>query len=192
VGKSLGEARIAMVGMGAANVATDRLLKQAGVSPGQVVACDRKGILHPGRTDLEAAQHEFTDKWRVCSESNADRATGGIAEALRGADACLAFSQPGPLTIRPDSVRDGTTGIVFDAPIPCPKSGRLPREAEPLSATGRSISPIRSIIRWFFPACSAASSMRATKITDRMMLAAMHELLLPLGQAASPTAFCLR
>ena len=66
VGRRLSEARIAMIGMGAANVAAYRLLKKAGIDPVAVIACDRQGILHRGRSDIEAAQTEFADKWRVC------------------------------------------------------------------------------------------------------------------------------
>jgi len=180
VGKSLGEVRIAMVGMGAANVATYRLLTQVGVSPGQIVGCDRQGILHPGRTDLEAAQQEVTDKWRVCSESNADRVTGGIAEALRGADACLAFSQPGPQTIRPEWVRAmAQRAIVFACANPVPEIWpTAAREAgAAIVATGRSDFPNQVNNSLVFPGMfRGVLDVRATKITDRMMLAAMHEL----------------
>lgn len=186
VGKSLGEVRIAMVGMGAANVATYRLLTQVGVSPKQIVACDRTGILHSGRTDLEAAQQEFTDKWRVCSESNVDRVTGGIAEALRGADACLAFSQPGPHTIRPEWVRAmAERAIVFACANPVPEIWpAAAREAgAAIVATGRSDFPNQVNNSLVFPGMfRGVLDVRATKITDRMMLAAMHEL----GAAAEP------
>jgi malate dehydrogenase (oxaloacetate-decarboxylating) len=180
VGKSHDEVRIAMVGMGAANVATYRLLTQVGVSPGQIVGCDRKGILHSGRTDLEAAQQEFTDKWRVCSESNADRVTGGIAEALRGADACLAFSQPGPQTIRSEWVRAmARQAIVFACANPVPEIWpTAAREAgAAVVATGRSDFPNQVNNSLVFPGMfRGVLDVRATKITDRMMLAAMHEL----------------
>lgn len=180
VGKSLAEVRIAMVGMGAANVATYRLLKLVGVSPGQIVGCDRKGTLHSGRTDLEAAQHEFADKWRVCAESNADRVTGGIAEALRGADACLAFSEPGPQTIRPEWIRAmARQAIVFACANPVPEI--LPKAAREagaaIVATGRSDFPNQVNNSLVFPGMfRGVLDVRATKITDRMMLAAMHEL----------------
>jgi len=69
VGKDLGRIRIAMVGMGAANVAGYRLLTASGVEPGAIVACDRTGILHRQRHDIEADQARFPDKWRVCRET---------------------------------------------------------------------------------------------------------------------------
>ncbi|MCK4451766.1 MAG: NADP-dependent malic enzyme, partial [Anaerolineae bacterium] len=54
VGKEMGKIKIAMVGVGAANVATLRLLIASGVQWGNVIACDSKGILHPEREDIEA------------------------------------------------------------------------------------------------------------------------------------------
>jgi malate dehydrogenase (oxaloacetate-decarboxylating) len=46
VGKALGQVKITMIGMGAANVATYRLLEAAGADPAAVIACDSKGVLH--------------------------------------------------------------------------------------------------------------------------------------------------
>ena len=48
VGKAIGDIRIAMVGVGAANVAAYRLLKAAGIQPEAVIACDSRGTLHRG------------------------------------------------------------------------------------------------------------------------------------------------
>lgn len=36
------------------------------------------------------------DKWRFCEQSNAEDVTGGIAEAMGGADVVAAFSAPQP------------------------------------------------------------------------------------------------
>src|SRR5579883_3207753 len=66
VGKALGLVKIALIGMGAANVATYRLLKAAGADPAAIIACDSRGVLHKDRHDIEERQAEFTDKWRVC------------------------------------------------------------------------------------------------------------------------------
>ncbi|HSH43639.1 MAG TPA: malic enzyme-like NAD(P)-binding protein, partial [Arenicellales bacterium] len=60
-GKRLEDARIALVGMGAANVAVYRLLTAAGADPGGIVACDTGGVLHPGRGDIEAQSSLFVD-----------------------------------------------------------------------------------------------------------------------------------
>jgi malate dehydrogenase (oxaloacetate-decarboxylating) len=122
VGKRLEDATIAMVGMGAANVSTTRLLLAAGVPIGNLVGVDSKGILHPGRTDVEKRQDEFTTKWRLCRESNAARRRGGIADALAGADVCLAFSTSAPGTIQPGWIRRmAPRAIVFACANPMPE-----------------------------------------------------------------------
>jgi len=76
VGKDLRWIKIAMIGMGAANVASYRLLKARGVDLAGIVACDSKGTLHRGRADIEERQAEFSDKWRVCVETNSERVVG--------------------------------------------------------------------------------------------------------------------
>ena len=70
VHKDISTIRIAMIGMGAANVAVYRLLKASGIDPGRVIACDRQGILHRRRRDIEGLQQEYVDKWQVCLETN--------------------------------------------------------------------------------------------------------------------------
>jgi malate dehydrogenase (oxaloacetate-decarboxylating) len=48
VGKSLDAVNVAMIGMGAANVANYRLLKAAGADPARIIAADVRGTLHRG------------------------------------------------------------------------------------------------------------------------------------------------
>ncbi|MCW5771848.1 MAG: NADP-dependent malic enzyme, partial [Rhodospirillaceae bacterium] len=100
-GRVLADARIVLVGTGAANVATYRLLTLRGADPRKIVACDSTGILHPGRTDIAGRREAYPEKWRLCTDTNGEGRTGGIADALAGADACLAFSTPGPGVIAP-------------------------------------------------------------------------------------------
>ena len=142
VGKELRSVRIAMIGMGAANVATYRLLKSAGIAPRLVIACDSKGILHEGREDIQRQQGQFLEKWQVCTETNGDRVIGSIAEALRGADVCIAFSQSGPGVIRPSWI--GTMArdaIVLACANPVPEI--WPWEAkEPARASWRRAAAI--------------------------------------------------
>jgi malate dehydrogenase (oxaloacetate-decarboxylating) len=68
-GKTIGSVKIAMIGMGAANVATYWLLKMYGVNPVQIVACDSQGTLHWNREDLKQRQTEFREKGMVCREN---------------------------------------------------------------------------------------------------------------------------
>jgi len=182
VGKDVDRVKIAMIGMGAANVATYRLLKAAGVDPAGVIACDSKGVLHKGRGDIEARAEEFAEKWRVCLETNAEGVRGGIAEALRGADVCLAFSRSGPGTIRPEWVKGmNLNAIVFACANPTPEI--WPRDAREAGArivgTGRSDAPNQINNSLVFPAIFRGTlDVRARTISDEMAIAAARELAL--------------
>ena len=180
VGKEIGKIKIAMVGVGAANVATYRLLKASGVDLGGIVACDSRGALHPGRGDIEERQEEFADKWRICNETNAEQIVGGVAEAMRGADVMIAFSRPGPGTIKPEWVAGmAKDAMVFPCANPIPEI--WPWEAKEAGArivgTGRSDFPNQLNNSLGFPGIFRGTlDVRAKTITDEMALAAAHEL----------------
>jgi malate dehydrogenase (oxaloacetate-decarboxylating) len=180
VGKDIGGIKTAMIGMGAANVATYRILRASGLSPDGVVACDTTGTLHRKRRDLEEKQEEFPDKWRVCRETNADGVAGGIPEALEGADVCIAFSRSGPGVIRPEWVRTmAKDPIVFACANPVPEI--WPWEAREagarIVATGRSDFPNQLNNSLGFPGIfRGVLDVRARTITDEMAMAAASEL----------------
>ena len=180
VGKRFDAVRIAMVGVGAANVAVYRLLTACGVDPAGIVACDTGGTLHRGRKDLEERQADLSDKWRICCDSNADRVDGGIAEALRGADVCIALSTPGPGIVRPEWIMEmAPDAIVFACANPVPEV--WPDEAREagarIVATGRCDLPNQVNNSLAFPGIfRGALDVRARKISDGMAIAAAHEL----------------
>ncbi|MBW2509986.1 MAG: NADP-dependent malic enzyme [Deltaproteobacteria bacterium] len=180
VGKRLESVRIAMVGVGAANVAVYRLLTACGLDPAAVVACDTRGTLHPGRSDLERRKAELRDKWRICCDSNADGVVGGIAEALRGADVCIALSAPGPGVIQPQWVGEmAPDAIVFACANPVPEI--WPEEARAAGArvvaTGRCDFPNQVNNSLAFPGIFRGTlDVRARKISDGMAIAAAREL----------------
>ena len=180
VGKDLHRIKIAMIGMGAANVAVYRILRASGVDPQGIVACDVHGTLHRGRHDVEMEQAEYADKWRVCRETNPDHITGGNAEALRSADVCIAFSASGPEVIRPEWVRTmATDAIVFACANPVPEIwpwDALEAGAR-IVATGRSDFPNQINNSLGFPGIFRGTlDVRARTITDGMALAAAREL----------------
>jgi malate dehydrogenase (oxaloacetate-decarboxylating) len=180
VGKEMSRIKVALVGLGAAGVATYRLLKAGGLDPAGVVACDRGGTLHKGRHDIEGRQEAFRDKWRVCNETNAEGVAGGIAEALCGADVCIALAAPGPGVIRPEWVRRmARRAVVFACANPVPEI--WPWEAREAGAcvigTGRGDFPNQVNNSLGFPAIfRGALDVRARTITDEMALAAASEL----------------
>jgi malate dehydrogenase (oxaloacetate-decarboxylating) len=178
VGKKLTEMKVAMIGAGAANIAIARVLVSAGVTKGNIVMTDRKGTLHPGRTDIDPG-HDPT-KWDMAINSNAESIEGGHREALLGADACIAASQPGPGTIKPEDVAVmADKSIVFATANPIPEI--WPWEAKEagayIVATGRSDFPNQVNNSLGFPGIFRGTlDVRATTITDEMVLAAAYEL----------------
>jgi len=177
VGKSLPEAKIAMVGAEASNICIARVLMTAGVTPGNIIMCDSKGTLHPGRTELK---DRYKEKWEMCQKTNKDRVEGGSAEAMKGADVLIALSTPGPDTIKPDWVSDmATDAIVFACANPVPEI--WPWDAKDagakIVATGRSDFPNQVNNSLGFPGIFRGTlDVRARTITDEMCIAAAHEL----------------
>ena len=180
VGKAPGSVRIAMIGIGAANVAAYRLLQAYGINPAQIVACDSQGILNRDRADLGAAREEYPDKWRVCEASNRENRSGGIAEALVGADVCIAFSISHANLIRPEWIESmNTDAIVFACANPTPEI--WPWDAQSAGArvvaTGRGDFPNQLNNSLSFPGIfRGVLDVRASAITDEMAIAAANEL----------------
>ncbi len=179
VGKPLAQVKIAMLGMGAANVASYRLLKAAGAVPGAIIACDERGILHSGRRDLET-QAASAPQWDICCESNAEGGVGGAAEAIRGADVLIAFSRPGPDTVHSAWIETmARDAIVIAGANPTPEI--WPAAAHAAGArivgTGRSDFPNQVNNALAFPGIfRGVLDVQARTITDGMAVAAALEL----------------
>jgi malate dehydrogenase (oxaloacetate-decarboxylating) len=180
VGKELHSLKVAMIGMGAANVPTYRLLKASGVDPTGIVACDSKGTLHRGRRDIEAEQGGFRDKWQVCCESNSENVIGGIGEALRGADVCIAFSRPGPNVIRPQWINGMAEDAVVLAcanPVPEIWPWEAAEAGARIVATGRGDFPNQVNNSLGFPGIfRGVLDVRARTVSDEMAMAAAEAL----------------
>jgi len=186
VGKRMEDLRVALVGVGAVNVATLPLLLACGVPFANVVACDSKGILHPERKDIERRKDEFAGKWWICQHSNADgrrgQAGGGhpIAETMRDADLCIAASRPGPGRILPGWVEAmAEDAILFALANPIPEI--WPWEARESGArivgTSRGDFPNQINNSLVFPGIfRGVLDVRASTITDEMAIAAAGEI----------------
>ncbi|MCC6367797.1 MAG: NADP-dependent malic enzyme [Bryobacterales bacterium] len=179
-GRQMRSARIAMIGMGAANFATYRLLKAYGVDPAQIIACDSQGTLHRNRVDLERQQQEYREKWMVCEETNPERVAGGIQQTLRGADVCIAFTRPLPGLIEAEWIRGmARDAIVFACANPAPEiwPSDAHRAGARIVATGRGDFPNQLNNSLVFPGIFRGTlDARASTITDGMTIAAALEL----------------
>ncbi len=180
VNKRIDQVQIAMIGMGAANVAVYRLIKARGVDISRIVACDSTGTLHKGRKDIEEKQEEYADKWAICNETNQTQIQGGIAEALRGSDVCVAFSCPGPGVIEPEWVGlMANDAVVFACANPVPEI--WPWQARDagarIVATGRGDLPNQLNNSLAFPGIfRGVLDICASTVTDEMAVAAATEL----------------
>jgi malate dehydrogenase (oxaloacetate-decarboxylating) len=180
VGKDMDTALVSMVGAGAANIAIARVLIAAGIQQKNIIMADSKGILHSSRKDLELEKDHNPEKWQMCLQSNAEGRIGGLAEALKDTDICLAASKPGPGTIKKEWVSTmAHDSILFATANPIPEI--WPWEAEEagarIIATGRSDFPNQINNSLGFPGIFRGTlDVRAETITDEMCIAAAYEL----------------
>lgn len=177
VGKKMNQASIAMIGAGAANISIARVLVATGVDVRNIIMVDSKGILHSGRTDLE---EKFPEKWAMAKQSNGEGKTGGIKEAMKGADLVIGASRPGPDVITKDMVKGmADDAVVFATANPIPEI--WPWDAKEagarIVATGRSDFPNQINNSLGFPGIfRGALDVRAKTITDEMCIAAALEI----------------
>ena len=189
VGKAIEEASIVFVGAGAANVACARLIFGRGAEPENCRMLDSRGLLGTFREDIFKRRIEFREKWQLCQITNKEGRTGGIEEALSGADVVIALAEPGPGVIHPDWIRSmAKDPIVFACSNPTPEI--WPWEAfeagATVVATGRSDFPNQVNNSLCFPGIfRGALDVRARTITDEMCFAAADALVDFLGHTAS-------
>jgi len=180
VGKKKEDAKLAVNGIGAANVAILRVLFADGFKPANTIVVDSKAILHTGRTDLEEKQQENPYKWDLCQRTNPEKRSGDIAEALKGADVCISLSKSGPGVILPEWVKGmAKDAILFACANPIPEI--WPWEAQEagvrIIATGRSDFPNQVNNSIGFPGIFRGTlDVKAKTITDEMCITAAHEL----------------
>ena len=180
VGRRIDDVEIAFIGSGAANVAISRLIFTYGADPAKCRIVDSKGILHKGRSDVEAVKDQWVDKWKYCNITNAEQRTGSIEDALKGAHVCIALSKQGPDTIDKEWIRGmAHDPVVFLCANPIPEM--WPWDAKEAGAavvaTGRSDFPNQVNNSVGFPGIFRGTlDVRAKTITDEMCIAAAEEL----------------
>jgi malate dehydrogenase (oxaloacetate-decarboxylating) len=180
VDKPLKDMRIAFIGAGAANIACSRLIFAYGADPSNCLMVDTKGILGKHRRDVYMRRADYVQKWHLCQITNGEELQGDAEMALRGADAVIALSMPGPGTLKPEWVRQmAKDAIVFACANPIPEI--WPWEAEEAGAlvfaTGRSDFPNQVNNSLGFPGIfRGALDVRATTITDEMAIVASETL----------------
>src|SRR5438874_791821 len=177
VGKKMKDSMICMLGAGAASIAVARIIVEAGVNPRNITMVDSKGILSKDRTDLS---EDFKAKWDMALKTNREGRTGGLSEAIKGADALLAMSSSGPGVVSGKLIETmNDEAIVFACANPIPEV--WPWEAKEagakIVATGRSDFPNQVNNSLGFPGIFRGTlDVRAKMISDEMCIAAAKEL----------------
>ncbi len=174
VDKRLRDVRIVVLGVGAAGVAILKILLAEGAR--DIVAVDKEGILVAGDPDLDS-----TRAW-VARNTNPRHLTGGLGDAMDGADVLIGVSGPNLVTeAQLGSMADRS--VVFALANPDPEvDPTLARRYAAVVATGRSDEPnqINNVLA--FPGVfRGALDADATAITPAMELAAARALAAVVG-----------
>jgi malate dehydrogenase (oxaloacetate-decarboxylating) len=169
-GRKLADAKIVVVGAGAAGTAVIKLL-HAYAKP-RIFAVDSKGIISANRRDLN------DEKKRLLKFTNLSGVNGSLADILQGADVFIGVSKPELLT--PGMVKSmGKNPTIFAMANPVPEI--MPDEAlkagAAIIATGRSDFPNQVNNALAFPGIfRGALDNRVTKITDQHKIAAAEAI----------------
>jgi malate dehydrogenase (oxaloacetate-decarboxylating) len=165
VDKKMTDISVVIAGAGAAGVATAQILRSAGVP--EIILCDRGGILHPDRDDLNRVKRELAD-W-----TNPRRIKGSLSDAMVGTDVFIGVSGP-DLVSRTDVEAMAKDPIVFALANPDPEiRPEAIRDIAAVIATGRSDYPNQINNVLCFPAMfRGALDAGATEINEEMKLAA--------------------
>ncbi len=168
-GKSLGEARMVVLGAGAAGIAAVRLLIAMGTHRDNILVVDRKGVIHTGREDLNPY------KSGVAAETN----RRSLEDAMEGADVFIGVSGPGLLTQRMlASMAERPVVFALSNPVPeiRPEIAREVRD-DLVMATGRSDYPnqVNNVLGFPF-IFRGALDVRASRINETMQIAAAQAL----------------
>ncbi len=164
-GRDLKDTRMVVNGAGASALACTALIKAMGIPHENVIVCDRKGPITPGRDNV--------DQWK--SAHAVETKATNLEEALEGADIFLGLSAAGAL--KPDWVKKmADKPIIFAMANPTPEI--MPDEAQAVRpdaiiATGRSDFPnqVNNVLGFPF-IFRGALDVQATTINEEMKIAA--------------------
>jgi malate dehydrogenase (oxaloacetate-decarboxylating) len=170
VNKRLENIRVVVCGLGAAGIASIRLLLSSGAK--QIIGCDRRGILYRGRKE-----NMNPIKALIAENTNPDGIRGPISKALKGADLFIGLSEPGVIQVT-DIKKMAKNPIIFAMANPTPEImpeqiGRLAR----IIATGRSDYPNQINNVLCFPGLfRGVLDSQAREVNDPMLFAAANAI----------------
>jgi len=180
VGKKMPDVSITLIGAGASNIRTAKILLAAGAKPGHLILVDSKGIVCRHRKDIEAVSKDYREKWELAQTTNGEDREGGIPEAMKGVDVVIAASKPGPGIIQKEwvaSMADDSILFAIANPVPEIWPWEAVEAGARVIATGRSDFPNQVNNSLGFPGIFRGTlDVRARTITDEMCIAAAHAL----------------
>ncbi|WP_026303855.1 NAD(P)-dependent malic enzyme [Jongsikchunia kroppenstedtii] len=173
LGRGRSDLRVVISGAGAAGVACAKILLADGIS--HITMVDSKGIVNADRTDLTPVKTE------LAAQTNPDRRSGSLSDALAGADVFLGVSAG---TVPEEALASmNENAVVFALSNPDPEvHPEIAAKHAAVVATGRSDYPnqINNVLA--FPGVfRGALDAGATKITEEMKIAAADAIVDVLG-----------
>ena len=168
-GKRLKDARVVIVGAGAAGIATAKLLSTMGAQRQNIIMLDSRGVIHSGREDLNIHKQAFA----------IDTPLRTLSEAMLDADVMIGVS--GPDLITPAMVKTmADRAIIFALSNPDPEiMPDVAAAAKPnlVIATGRSDFPNQVNNSLCFPFIfRGVLNARARSFSQATLLAAVEGL----------------
>jgi malate dehydrogenase (oxaloacetate-decarboxylating) len=177
MGKKKNGAKIVVAGAGAAGDAIARLLVQDGL--GEVLVCDSKGILVEGDAALK------DNKISLAKITNRKKERGGLADALKGADALVGCSSPN--VVDEKMVRSmASSPIIFALSNPIPEIDGTKAKAGGAAVYGTARADLPNQVNNVlgFPGIFRGTLLvRSTQINEKMKLAASEALARVLSDA---------
>lgn len=169
-GRIMETTKFAVSGVGAAGVAIIHMLQAYGAR--QIIAVDSKGIVSRDREDLNSSKRE------IAESTNPQNITGGMSDALRGADVFIGVSAPNVVTQEMvASMREQAIVFAMANPVPEIMPDVAHEAGAYIVATGRSDFPNQVNNVLAFPGIfRGALDVRARKITEEMKRAAAQAL----------------
>ncbi|MBW4023083.1 MAG: NADP-dependent malic enzyme [Proteobacteria bacterium] len=168
-GRDLATTTLVVNGAGAAGIACIDLLLTLGMKRENIIACDTKGVIHRGRTDL--------NQWKSAHAVETKLRT--LTEAMQGVDVFLGLSVKGALTqdmVRSMAPRPIILALANPDPEITPEEARA-ASPDAIVATGRSDYPNQVNNVLGFPYIfRGALDVRASTINEAMKAAAAEAL----------------
>ena len=168
--RELKDIKVVFCGAGAAAIACANMFVRIGVLRSQITLCDVKGVVFRGRTvEMDKYKNAFAQ----------DTSFRTLKEALRGADVLVGLSAGN--VVSTDMIKGMTDRpIIFALANPVPEispEAAMVVHPEAIIATGRSDFPNQVNNLLGFPYIfRGALDVRATKINEEMMVAAIYAI----------------